>query len=125
MVEAHFAVPGAGAVLHTVNTRLAAADVTFQLEHAESRFLLVDTAFMTLATDALALMDSKHRPTVIHIQDASAAVEGGSGGGGSCGHAMVQPATYEELIAAGAKIACNQRLQFCVSERSTARCPFT
>jgi len=56
MIEAHFAVPMAGAVLNTLNTRLDAKTVAFMLEHAESKVLLVDPEFTALATEALALV---------------------------------------------------------------------
>ena len=49
MIEAHFAVPMAGAVLNTLNTRLDAKTLAFMLEHAESKVLLVDPEFSTLA----------------------------------------------------------------------------
>eukprot|EP00953_Heterococcus_sp_UTEX-ZZ885_P013755 7842-Heterococcus_DN1.PRE.1 len=71
MLEAHYGVPGSGAVLHTINTRLDAAGVAFQLEHAESRALLCDVEFDAVAREALQLIDPKHRPVLIHIQDPS------------------------------------------------------
>lgn len=37
MVEAHFGVPMAGAVLNAINTRLDAAAVAFMLDHGEAR----------------------------------------------------------------------------------------
>ncbi len=54
MIEAHFAVPMAGAVLNTLNTRLDAKTLAFMLEHAESKVLLVDPEFSELAQEALA-----------------------------------------------------------------------
>lgn len=56
MIEAHFAVPMAGAVLNTLNTRLDAKTLAFMLEHAESKVLLVDPEFSALAQEALALI---------------------------------------------------------------------
>src|SRR5512138_488516 len=41
-VEAYFAVPLSGAVLHTVNPRLAPADIAHILTDAQARVLLVD-----------------------------------------------------------------------------------
>ena len=35
--EAHFAVPGASAVLHTINTRLDAATIAYQLKHCHAK----------------------------------------------------------------------------------------
>ena len=34
MIEAHYGVPMSGAVLHSLNTRLDAATIAFQLDHA-------------------------------------------------------------------------------------------
>ena len=59
MIEAHFAVPMAGAVLNTLNTRLDAKTIAFMLEHAESKVLLVDPEFRQVAQEALALIPQK------------------------------------------------------------------
>jgi fatty-acyl-CoA synthase len=48
MLEAHFAVPLAGGVIVAINTRLAADDVAWILEHSGARFLLVDTELSPL-----------------------------------------------------------------------------
>lgn len=68
MIEAHFAVPMAGAVLNTLNTRLDAKTLAFMLDHAESKLLLVDSEFSALAQDALALV--QHQIQVIDVHDA-------------------------------------------------------
>src|SRR5690606_32059053 len=39
MLEAHFGVPMVKAVLHALNTRLEAAAIAFQLDHAETKVL--------------------------------------------------------------------------------------
>jgi len=57
MLEAHHGVPMSGAVLHTINTRLDARTIAFQLDHANSRILIVDSAFVPLAEAALALSE--------------------------------------------------------------------
>ena len=41
-LEAYFAVPLAGAVLHTLNPRLSAADLAYIMDHADDQVLLVD-----------------------------------------------------------------------------------
>jgi fatty-acyl-CoA synthase len=41
-LEAYFAVPLAGGVLHTLNPRLSPQDLTYIMNHADDRFLLVD-----------------------------------------------------------------------------------
>ncbi|WP_028228191.1 acyl-CoA synthetase [Paraburkholderia ferrariae] len=54
MVEAHFGVPMAGAVLNTLNTRLDAATMLFMLRHGEAKALIVDTEYAALAQRAAA-----------------------------------------------------------------------
>ncbi|QVN21904.1 acyl-CoA synthetase [Burkholderia pyrrocinia] len=49
MVEAHFGVPMAGAVLNTINTRLDVPSVLFMLRHGEAKVLIVDTEYAELA----------------------------------------------------------------------------
>ena len=43
LLEAHFAVPAAGAILVAMNTRLSAEDVAYILDHSGARMLFVDT----------------------------------------------------------------------------------
>ena len=45
MLEAHYGVPMTGAVLHALNTRLDAALIAFQLDHAESKVVICDREF--------------------------------------------------------------------------------
>lgn len=49
MVEVHFGVPMAGAVLNALNTRLDYAPLLFMLRHGEARILIVDTESASLA----------------------------------------------------------------------------
>ena len=67
MLEAHYGVAMAGTVLNTINTRLDAAVVAFQLDHGEARVLIVDREFSKVAKDALALCTAK--PLVIDYED--------------------------------------------------------
>ena len=67
MLEAHFGVPMVKAVLHSLNTRLDAAIIAFQLDHAESKVLIVDREFSGVVKEALALARSK--PLVIDYDD--------------------------------------------------------
>ena len=69
--EAHFAIPSTGAVLHSLNTRSDAKTIAFQLQHAETKYLFVDTEFSTLIESALALIDNPKKICVIQIQDCS------------------------------------------------------
>jgi len=67
MLEAHYAVPMCGAVLHAINTRLDASVIAFQLEHGESKVLITDTAFSF--TINVALEKTKAEPFVIDYSD--------------------------------------------------------
>ncbi|KVM61639.1 acyl-CoA synthetase [Burkholderia gladioli] len=52
MLDAHFGVPMAGAVLNAINTRLDAASVLFMLRHGEAKLLIVDTEYAEVARRA-------------------------------------------------------------------------
>jgi fatty-acyl-CoA synthase len=67
MLEAHFGVPMVKGVLHSLNTRLDAAVIAFQLDHAETKVLIVDREFSAVMKEALAL--AKVRPLVIDYDD--------------------------------------------------------
>jgi len=67
MLECHYGVPMTGAVLNTINTRLDAATVAFQLDHAEAKVLIADREFSKLAKEALAL--AKGKPLVVDYDD--------------------------------------------------------
>jgi fatty-acyl-CoA synthase len=90
MLECHYGVPMAGAVLNTINTRLDAAVVAFQLDHAEAKVLIVDREFSKLVKEALAL--AKARPLVIDYDDPEF-----TGAGERLG-----TTEYEDFIATGA-----------------------
>lgn len=68
MIEAHFAVPMAGAVLNTLNTRLDAKTLAFMLEHAEAKVLIVDPEFAEVAKEALSRVPQE--VFVINVADA-------------------------------------------------------
>lgn len=67
MLEAHFGVPMAGAILNTLNTRLDAAAIAFILEHSETKVFIVDRQWSDVAKAALAKL--KSQPLVIHVDD--------------------------------------------------------
>ncbi|TIM08191.1 MAG: acyl-CoA synthetase, partial [Mesorhizobium sp.] len=67
MLEAHFGVPMTKAVLHSLNTRLDAAVIAFQLDHAETKVLVVDREFANVVSEALAL--ARVKPLVIDYDD--------------------------------------------------------
>lgn len=68
MIEAHYFVPMAGAVLNTLNIRLDAEALAFQLNHAQTRLLLVDPEFAGLAREVLKQVD--HEVQVLDVADA-------------------------------------------------------
>ncbi|SDB18319.1 acyl-CoA synthetase [Belnapia rosea] len=70
MVEAHYGVPMAGAVLNTINTRLDADTIGYILNHGEAKAILVDREFIPVLRAALAI--SGATPLVIEIDDPEA-----------------------------------------------------
>ncbi len=69
-LEAHYAVPLAGAVLSMINTLLDPAAIAFILEHAEARLFLVDREWAPKARAALAELAQK--PILVEIADEAA-----------------------------------------------------
>ena len=67
MLECHYGAPMCGAVLHSINTRLDAAIIAFQLDHAMSKVVIVDREFMPLMREALALATAA--PVLIQYDD--------------------------------------------------------
>ena len=66
-VEVAFGVPGAGAVLNMINTRLDPESVAFILEHGEASVFMVDAGLAEIARAALERLKTK--PLVIDIED--------------------------------------------------------
>ena len=54
LLEAHYAVPGLGAVLNALNYRLDAGTIAFCLQHGEARVLIADAEFASVVQPALA-----------------------------------------------------------------------
>ncbi len=67
MIEAHYGVPMTGAVLHSLNTRLDAAVIAFQLDHAETKVLITDREFAPAMKAALE--QANVNPVVIDYDD--------------------------------------------------------
>ena len=67
MLEAHYGVPMAGAVLNSINTRLDAAIIAFTLDHGGAKVLITDREFSKVVGDALAICKAK--PLVIDYDD--------------------------------------------------------
>jgi len=67
MLECHYFVPMAGAVLNTINTRLDPGTVAYILDHGEARAIVVDRELIPLLRAALAQCEA--RPLVIEVED--------------------------------------------------------
>ena len=89
MVEAHFGIAMAGAVLNTLNTRLDAPTIAYILRHGEAKLLLSDTEFAPVIGAALAELGDA-APPVIDIDDPE-----GPGG------ARLGTMEYETFLATG------------------------
>ena len=89
MLEAHYGVPMTGAVLHSINTRLDAANIAFMLDHAEAKVVICDTEFGPVMKEALSL--AKAEPLIIDYEDTELGVLG----------ARLGDLDYETFIAEG------------------------
>ncbi|QBM27663.1 acyl-CoA synthetase [Hydrogenophaga pseudoflava] len=69
MVEAHFGVPMAGAVLNALNTRLDPEAIAFMLDHGEAKAVIVDPEFAGTMAKALKLRTRTDPLLVIDVQD--------------------------------------------------------
>jgi len=89
MLECHFGVPMAGAVLNTLNTRLDAEAIAFMLNHGEAKVLITDREFSP--TIAKALAQAGRELLVIDVDDPEYAGPG----------ERVGSIEYEAFLAAG------------------------
>lgn len=87
-VEAYFAIPSMGAVLHTLNLRLPAEQLAWIVNHAADRVVLVNGSLIPLLAPLL-----PHLKTVEHV------VVTGPGDRAALADASVQVHEYEDLIA--------------------------
>ena len=67
MVEAHYAVPALNAVLNTLNTRLDAPLLAWQLNHCEAKVLITDREYAPTIAVALKLLRDEHGRELIVI----------------------------------------------------------
>jgi fatty-acyl-CoA synthase len=67
MLEAHYGVAMAGAVLNSINTHLDAPVIAFQLDHGEAKLLIADREFSRTVKAGLARCTS--RPLVVDYDD--------------------------------------------------------
>ncbi len=93
LLEAHFGVPMAGAVLNTINTRLDAETVAYILEHGDARALIADTQFSPVVKQALATRKND-KLLVVDLIDDQAELEPGEG-------ERLGELNYEELLRSG------------------------
>ncbi|KAI9100273.1 hypothetical protein K1719_024491 [Acacia pycnantha] len=92
MYELHFAVPFAGAILNSINTRLNAATISVILRHSESKLVFVDCVSRSLVLDAISLLPPEsQRPIIVLITDDSV--------GPTSSEGFLD--TYEGLVAKG------------------------
>jgi fatty-acyl-CoA synthase len=100
MVEAHYAVPALNAVLNTLNTRLDAALLAWQMNHCEASVLIADSEFAPVVAQALRLLREEHRREVkvIDVCDSEYAGPG----------ERLGEHEYESLLAAHAPLDCLQ-----------------
>ncbi|MEU6278159.1 long-chain fatty acid--CoA ligase [Streptomyces populi] len=87
-VEAYYAIPSMGAVLHTLNLRLPAEQLVFIVNHAADRVIIANGSLLPLLAPLL-----PHLPTVEHV------VVSGPGDRSQLDGAGVRVHDYEELIA--------------------------
>ncbi|MES2939814.1 MAG: acyl-CoA synthetase [Pseudomonadota bacterium] len=91
MVEAHFGIPMAGAVLNTLNTRLDPEAISFMLDHGEARAVIVDVEFALVMEKAIALRKEQRPLLVIDAEDALFTGEA----------RRIGSTTYEDFLAQG------------------------
>ena len=97
MVEAHYAVPALGAVLNTLNTRLDAALLAWQLNHCEAKVLLTDREFSPVMARALELLRAEHGRELLVVDVCDSEYTGAGDRLGSM--------EYEHWLAAHAPVA--------------------
>jgi fatty-acyl-CoA synthase len=97
MIEAHYAVPALGAVIHALNTRLDAPLLAWQMQHCESAVLITDREFAPVVGRALRMLREEHgrSPVLIDVCDSEY-----TGPGERLGRLE-----YEALLAAYAPLA--------------------
>ena len=88
MLEAHYGVPMAGAVLNALNFRLDAATIAFILDHGEAKVLLTDREFSPVISEALGILNKNL--LVVDIDDALA--QGGE---------LIGSMNYEDFLQRG------------------------
>jgi fatty-acyl-CoA synthase len=110
-LELYFAVPMQGAVLHTLNIRLFHDQLTYIVNHAEDRFMVVDRSLLPVVRQLQAGFKSVERLIVID-----------DGGDNNVGDAI----DYEQLLTSGAdrfdfpRLDENEAAMMCYTSGTTA-----
>jgi len=93
MVEAHFGIPMAGAVLNALNTRLDPESIAFMLNHGEAKVVIVDPEFSGVMKKAIemAKKESGREFLLIDVEEKEFDVPG----------EMLGNLTYEQFLAEG------------------------
>ena len=89
-LEAYFAIPCMGAVMHTLNLRLFPDQLTFVVNHAEDRVIIVDDSLIPLLARVVADLKTVEHFIVVGGGDASAL----------SAHATATVHRYEDLLSA-------------------------
>ena len=89
MLDAHFGIPMAGAVINALNVRLEAETIAYILDHGEAKVLLTDPEYAGVIEAALA--QAERRPLVVDVPDPVFDVPG----------ERLGELTYDELLAEG------------------------
>lgn len=87
MVEAHFAIPLAGAVINALNIRLDSESIAFMLQHGEAKAILVDPEFAPVISRAVVRLENP--PLIIDVKDEMFAGE------------LIGQIEYEDLLKTG------------------------
>jgi len=93
MVEAHFGIPMAGAVLNALNTRLDPESIAFMLNHGEAKVVIVDPEFSGVMKKAIemAKKESGREFLLIDVEEKEFDIPG----------EMLGNLTYEQFLAEG------------------------
>ncbi len=89
MLDAHYGIPMAGAVINALNVRLEAETIAYILDHGEAKVLLTDPEYAPVIAAALA--QAGRRPLVVDVLETEFEVAG----------ERLGELTYEELLNEG------------------------
>jgi len=90
MVEAHYGIAMAGAVLNSINVRLDPDTIAYILDHSEAKVLISDTGFSSSVSEALKKIQNKDL-IIIDIEDDQAESNNNS----------IGSMNYEDLLETG------------------------